>query len=55
MTNKDEIINSLLKDVKARCAKRLEEAAQKCKETVNLHKMTEEYGISSGLKKRRGL
>jgi hypothetical protein len=51
----DEVIRKMKGSVEARCAERIEEAAHKCKESVNINKMTEEYGISSGMKKRRGL
>jgi len=54
MTHIDDVIKKMTTTVQARCAEKIEEAARLAKNGINLKK-TEEYGVSSILKKRRGL
>jgi hypothetical protein len=54
MTHINDVIKKMTVTVQARCAEKIEEAAQLAKNGVNLKK-TEEYGVSSILKKKRGL
>jgi hypothetical protein len=53
MTHIDDVIKRMT-TVQARCAEKIEEAARLAKNGINLKK-TEEYGVASILKKRRGL
>lgn len=50
MATKDEIIKSLIKDVKSKCAERIQNNS-----VLTAKIPIEEYGVSSIMKKRRGL
>ena len=55
MTHLDDIVKKMTDGVQARCAERLELAAQNAKNACKPYVAIEEYGISSIMKKRRGL
>ncbi len=56
MTHLDDVVKKITSSVQAKCAERLEEAAQKAKNGCpSLKQATEEFGISSIMKKKRGL
>ena len=55
MTHLDDVVKKITSNVQAKCAERLEEAAQRAKNVCKPHDAIEEYGISSILKRKRGL
>ena len=55
MTDIDTVIKKMKESVQAKCAERLELAAQNAKNVCKPYVAIEEYGISSILKKKRGL
>ena len=56
MTHLDDVVKKMTNTIQAKCAERLEEAAQKVKNgRPTLKEITKEYGISSIMKKKRGL
>ena len=55
MTHLDDIVKKMTDSVQARCAERLELAAQNAKNVCKPYVAIKEYGISSIMKKKRGL
>jgi hypothetical protein len=55
MLHPDKIIKKMTDAVQERCAERLELAAQNSKNVHKPHDAIDNYGISSNLKRKRGL
>lgn len=55
MTHTEDLVKKMTKSVQARCAERIELAAQNAKNVCKPYAAIQEYGISTILKKKRGL
>lgn len=55
MTHVEDVVKKMTKSVQAKCAERIELAAQNAKNVCKPQDAIEKYGISNVLKRKRGL